>query len=292
MAWPTDRRPDDALTGEFVPEIWSARVINHVRSNLVAMNVVNTSWRDQLARGDKLHIPVMAALSATVVDPTQTAAISAAVQTTFGTTAETLTIDKWYEVPVQIDDSVKKQTQVGNLLQLAADNGAYELALTLDTDVNSLYSGLSSSSVYGNDGQTFTDNILIDLMELLDEANVPRADRSLVGDPSVLADAYRIDKFMSFDYSNDPLGGQGGFSGRILAYNLPIFTTNNLAAATTGGYGVLIHREAIGLVVQDPIDMELSRVASAASDLIYMRMLWGADELRDTFGKSFYTRKK
>ena len=164
MAWPTDRRPDDALTAEFVAEIWSARVIPAVKSNLVCVGVVDTSWQDQLARGDVMHIPVMTSLTASVVDTTVTAAINATnVQTTFGTTAETLTIDKWYEVPVQIDDSTKLQTQVPMLLEKAAERGAYEIAKVMDTDVNSMFSGLGgySTSAYGSDGQAFTDDILI-----------------------------------------------------------------------------------------------------------------------------------
>jgi len=107
----------------------------------------------------------------------------------------------------------------------------------------------------------------------------------------MLADCLRIDKFMSKDYSNKTMGKMGGYRGTIDAYDLPVFITNNLSAATTGAYGVLIQKEAIGLAIQMPMDIEKDRVAAAASDLIYVRCLWGADELRDTFGKSFYTRK-
>jgi len=300
MAWPTTRRPSDALTGEFVAELWSSKVINHVRSYLVCAQVVNTTWKDQLAKGDQVHIPVMTALTASVVDPSTTAAINASnVQTTFGTTAESVTIDKWYECPVQIDDSVKAQSQVGNLLEIAADNAAYALEKVIDTDVNTLFSGLyTAGGAYGADGQTFTDDILIALMEQLDKNDCPREKRSLVGDPSMLADCYKIDKFMSYDYSKNPLGnvqnvaGTGGYRGTIVAYNLPVYITNNLTDATTGSYGVLLHPDAIGLVIQSAPTVEKDRVASAASDVIYIRCLWGSDELRDTFGYAFYTRAK
>jgi len=293
MAWPTDRRPDDALTGEFVPVIWSAKVIDHVKSYLPCINVVDTSWRVMLARGDALTIPVMTGLTASVVDTTVTAAINSSnVQTTFGTTAETLTIDKWYEVPVQIDDSTRRQTQVAGLLEKAVKNASYAIEKVIDTDVNSMYSTLGGTTYPNADGDIFDDDTLISLMETLDENDVPREERSLVGDPSLLADCYKIDKFMSYDYSKSPIGGMGGYRGTVVAYNLPIYITNNLTAATTGAYGVLIHKEAIGLAIQDPLDIEKSRVASAASDVVYVRALWGADELRDTFGKAFYTRKK
>jgi len=293
MAWPTDRRPSDALTGELVPEIWSARFIEHTMSYLPCINVVDTEWRSQLAKGDVLHIPVMTTLTASVVDPTMTYAINSTnVQTTFTTTAETLTIDKWYEVPIQIDDSTKKQTQIPALLEKRQKSAAYAIEKTIDSDVNSLFSGLNTSAgVYGSDGQTFTDDILIALMETLDEADVPAENRALVADPSTLADCRKIDKFMSYDYTKNPLGSKS-FKGVISAYDVPFYVTNNLTAVSsgTGSYGALLHKEAIGLAIQMPMDIEKDRVASAASDLIYVRCLWGADELRDTFGISFYTR--
>jgi len=293
MAWPTDRRPSDALTGELVPEIWSAKFIEHVMSYLPCINVVNTEFRSELAKGDVLHIPVMTTLTASVVDPTVTAAINSSnVQTTFTTTAETLTIDKWYEVPIQVDDSVKKQTNIPNLLESRQRSAAYAIEKTVDTDVNGLFSGLSTSAgVYGSDGQTFTDDIMVALMEQLDEADVPPMDRALVGDPSTLADCRKIDKFMSYDYTKNPLGSTA-FKGVISPYDVPFYVTNNLTAATTGAYGALLHKEAIGLAIQMPLDVEKDRVAAAASDLIYVRCCWGADELRDTFGVAFYTRKQ
>ena len=295
MAWPTDRRPDDALTGEFVPQVWSARVINHVRSYLVSMNVVNTTWKAELAKGDKVWIPVMTELTAYDVDTTTTAVINN-MNTTLGTTAEFITIDHWKEVPVQIDDSTAKQTQVGNYLAIGANNASYALEKAIDAQVHALFSGLGTTQ--GADGQTFTDDILIAYMQTLDEADVPRENRSLVGDPSMLADIYKIDKFMSFDYSQAPLGqdgktvaGTGGFAGNIVAYKLPVFITNRLTAATTGNYGCLLHKDAIGLAIQSAPSAEKYRAHAAHSDIVNISAFWGEDELRDTFGVNFYTRK-
>ena len=289
MAWPSDRRPSDALTGEYVPQIWSARVFDHVRSHLVAAMTVNQSFRAELTMGDKVWIPVAAELSGGAVDPTATSVLTN-MNTSFGTTALSITIDTWWEVPFQIDDSVKQQTQVGNLLEMGALNASYALEKKLDTDVNTLYSTLSSSSVQGSDGQTFTDDLLIALMEGLDEANVPRVNRSLIGDPSTVADIYKIDKFMTYDYSRETFTTDG-FVGRIPAYNLPFFVTNNLVSAGTGNYGVLLHPDAIGLVIQGGFVTEKWRESKRHSDIVNISTMFGSDELRDTFGKAFYTRK-
>jgi len=241
-----------------------------------------------MSMGDKLWIAVMTELSGADVDVTTTGVFTN-MNTTAGTTAESVTIDHWKEVPIQIDDSVKRQTQVGNLLEKMADNAAYTLEKLIDAEVHALYSGLGTT--YGSDGQTFTDDILIALIEQLDEGDVPRELRSLVGDPSMLADCYKIDKFMTYDYSKNPVGGQGGYRGTVVAYDLPIYVTNHLTAASIGNYGCLIQREAIGLIIQDPPDVEKWRAGDRHSDIVNISAMWGEDELRDTFGANFYTRK-
>ena len=305
MAWPDTRRPTDALNATYglIPYVYSARVINHVRSNLISINLVNTTWKAELTMGEKVYIPVInTEMSANTVDPSTTAAIGGNTNTAAGaTTAETITIDHWKEVPVMIDDSVKRQTQVKNLLDIQADNAAYALEKSIDAQIHVLYSGLSSSlGVYGSDGQTFSDDILIAVMEGLDEAEVPRNDRALIGDPSMLADIYKIDKFMSYDYSQRPMGlesiqqgGQGGYRGMIVAYQLPVYVTNHLTAvsAGTGNYGCLLHRDAIGLAIQSAPDVEVWRAPAAHSDVVNISAMWGEDEIRDTFGRAFYTRK-
>ncbi|KKN56938.1 hypothetical protein LCGC14_0567300 [marine sediment metagenome] len=290
MAWPTDRRPSDALTGEFVPQMWSAKVLDHVKSNLVCVNAVNTTWKSELKIGDKVWIPLLAAMTGAAVDVTTTGVLTN-MNTTVGGTDVFITVDTWWEVPWQLDDSVKLQTQVGDLAEKAAANCAYALEKKIDTDVNALFSTLTSSTVYGTDGQTFTDDIMIALMELLDEADVPRTDRSLIVDPSTVADIYKIDKFMTYDYSRKTFSTDG-YVGTLPAYNVPVFVTNNLTAvgSGTGSYGALIHRDAIGLVIQDGPTVEKWREPKRHSDIINVSAVFGSDVLRTTFGKSFYTR--
>jgi len=287
MAWPTDRRPADILTGEGVPELWAAKILDHTRSGLVADKVVNTTWGELLAKGDKLWIPISSELTGAAVDVTTTGVITN-VNTDFLGTAVSITVDTWWEVPVQIDDSSKRQTQIPALLEKKAKDAAYAWNKKLDSDVCALFSSLTSTWA-GSDGQTFTDDILLALMEGLDEADIPE-ERAIVGDPSMVADMRKIDKFMTFDYSTNPLR-TAGYRGRVDAYDLPVFYTNNLTAATTGNYGALIHKDAIGVGVQSPMDVEAWREPKRHSDFINTSGFYGVDVLRATFGAYFYSRK-
>lgn len=284
--YPT-RIPSDALTGEFVQETWSTKVLDHMKSNLVSVNVVNTTWSSQLSKGDKLWIPLLAALTANIVDVSDTS-FTSHTNTTIGGTDVYITIDKWYDCIVQIDDSVKLQTQVGGLPEKITTNAAYAIEKVIDTDVNAMFASLTTTW-RGSDGQTFTDDLLISLMEGLDEADVPRTERALVGDPSMVADLYKIDKYMSYDYSKSVFSTDG-FIGKIVPYNLPVFVSNNLTDAGTGNDGALIHRDAIGMGIQQNLKVEKWRQPDRHSDMIGVSALWGADILRTAFGATFYTR--
>jgi len=286
--WATSRIPDDIAsgTGYGIPEIYSARVIDHVRSNLVCVGAVDTTWRAQLAVGNKVWIPTLTTQTASVVDVTTDwggTSNSHMGTDTFGTVAS-ITVDKWYESPVQLSDGEALQTQIPGLLQKMASNAGYQIAKQIDTEVNTLFASLTTTK-RGTDGQTFTDDILIDLMELLDEAEVPRTDRSLLIDPSVLADMYKIDKFVNRDY-NQTLTGEIGRT----PYGDNILLTNNLVDAGTGNDCALLHKEAIGAVIQMPPKVEFYRYASRHSDVINTSAIFGADVLRSTFGAVFYSR--
>lgn len=293
MSWASgDRRPTEALNDEFVPEIWSSKVIQHVRENLVCVNLVNTSWKAELTVGDKLIIPTMIAITGQAVNPQLTSVLPAGLVTDWTGDDLSITINVWWEIPIIIDDSVKRQSQVGNLLEQGASNAAFGLEKKIDLDTNAYFSGLGGfskgSTAYGSDGQTFTDDIMIYMNEYLDEGDVPRENRGLAIDPSTLADIYKIDKFVRMDYQKLPVSASGNV-GQM--YGIPVYVTNNLSPAATGGFGCLLHKDAIGLVIQDGPTVEKWRHHGAHADVVTVSAMWGVDELRNTFGIPYYTRK-
>jgi hypothetical protein len=286
--FPSSRYPSSAESYEYIPQQWSAKIIEAVQSNLVCVGAVNTTWKTEIAKGDKVWIPVGSGLTSGHVDVT--ADMGGNMNTNFGAAAVYITIDKWDECPVQIDDGTKAQTQVTDLVAVLGKRAGYELAKAIDTDVNSMFygggTGLTGTWA-GSDGQTFGDDLLIALMEGLDEADVPRTDRSLIVDPSCLADMYKIDKFVHKDY-NQTLTGEIGRT----PYGDTILITNNLTAVGgTGNYGALIHKDAIGLALQQTPTIENFRWALRHSDVINVSAIWGCDVLRPTFGNYFFTRK-
>lgn len=275
----------EMITAKFVPEMYAKEALLTAKSNLVCHTSFNTTYKADLKKGYKVSIPVFSAASTTEVTPGS--------EPTSGDLASSspvsITIDKWYESSAEISDLISIETLADYMKGAAIETG-YGIMKTVDLDVSSLFSTLGSSSIYGSDGQTFTDDIFIALTETLDEADVPDDGfRSLIGDPSMRADMFKIDKFVRMDYINGSPTTNGLFG---MLYNAKCKVSNNLTAATTGNYGVLAHRDAIGIVIQSNPRVRYWDMGYKFLTKIITDCAWGADEIRDTFGKAFYTRKK
>jgi len=285
----SDRVPAGADTNKFVPKLYCQRVIDAAKKELVAWDAISSEWRNDLVKGNILYIPKTNAITATeVVVGTKGTSLNP-----FATGAVTLTINQWYEAPVDIDYMTLRQTQA-DIEGEAAREAAYAIDVQMDTSVCTLFSSLGgySTSAYGADGQTLTDDILIYLKETLDEADVPMVtgDRSLICDPSSLADILKIDKLVAADYVK--IGAvTNGIIGHSI-YGCTVRVTNNLVAvsAGTGSYGCMLHKRAIASAAQidtawvkEYEDLHLRRYHSES--------LWGVIEAQDTFGIPYFTRK-
>ena len=251
-------------------------------SNLVVANAFTHRFSPNLRKGYKLSIPVMSEISTTEVTPnTEPTAQDAAG------TAATITIDNWFEATVEVSPLIEIEQEADYLAE-AAKAAAYALNKKIDTSVGVLHSALTGGSVFGADGQTFTDTIFRGLVETLDEADVPDEGRFLIGDPSMKSDLLNIDKFVRNDFINGSPTTNGMFG---TLYNSKILITNNLTAATTGNYGVYAHPDAIGVVIQKNPRARVYDLGWKFITKIIVDSAWGADEIRDLFGKAFYTRK-
>ncbi len=270
----------ESITAKYVPEIFSKNVIMHTKSNLVIASRVNTDYRKELRVGYKAHIPLMSEVTdADVVPGTAPTPINILGSPT------SIEVTEWKVAAVEEHDMQEIEDAVG-YLDKAAQSCAYRIAKRVDTALGALFAALGSS-VYGSDGQTLTDDIILALMEYLDEGDVPEDDRCIILDPSSKVDLLKIDKFVRNDYVREPVVPTGKF-GQI--YNMSVFITNNLAEASTGHYGVMMHRDALGLVIQENPRSQRIHIPQEFRTLYTVDVIYGVGSLRDTFGRPFYTR--
>jgi len=151
-----------------------------------------------------------------------------------------------------------------------------------------LNSGSAGSTGKGTDGSKVTDQVLIDCVEDLDEANAPEEGRVWVFDPSVKADILTIDKFVRMDYFASDVIPTGGFRKDI--YGAPLLITNNLTVKSTGNYGVYMHKKALTVVISE--NMTVDRVEQPLKHQLTLNTtaLWGVIELMEDWGLPVMTR--
>ena len=274
----------EEITGMFIPEMYSKEVIMHTMSNLVVANAVNTQYKKDLRYGSVVNIPVMSEVTTAEVTPGTASTVINAVGSPVS-----VTIDRW-RVAVVSESEMMAVEDYADYLSEAAKSCAYAIVKDIDTNVGSLFSALAGGTVQGADGQDLNDDVILALLEYLDAGDVPNDNRSLIGDPSSKADVLKIDKFVRNDYIRSSAPIQTGQFGEI--YGMPFLITNNLTATTTGNYGAMIHRDCIGLVIQKGPYAQRVPKPWEHQTIYQVKVMYGADEIRDTFGKSFYTRAK
>lgn len=281
------RVPSTTSTNLYSPSIYLNKVIEASKSQLVNVAAVNTEWLSGAAKGQIFYIPKTNTVTASeVVVGTKGTALNP-----LNTTGVTVTMNQWYEAPVDIDDMSKFQSQVA-LDNYASAEAAYAIDAAVDLYVSSFYSTLNGSSVQGTDGSAITDDLLIYCMELLDEANAKRdGNRSLILDPSAVADMMKFDKFVTQAY----VGAAGAVANGVVMAGHPIYgcsvrVTNNLTASSTGNYCVMMHKDAIACKVQ--IHNAWQKEFKELHETRYhSEALYGASEAQDALGVPFYSRK-
>lgn len=284
------RVPTTVDTNLFIPKLYCNRVIEAAKSELVAWDAISSEWRNDLTKGNILYITKSNTISANeVIVGTK----HATPENPFNTTGVTLTIDQWWEAPVDIDYMTLRQSHV-DIEGIASTEAAYAIRVEIDGSVCDLFSTLGgySATAYGTDGQTLSDDILLYMKETLDEYDVPMvlADRSLIVDPSALVDMLKIDKLLSADYIKIGAVANGIIGNSVYGCKVRVTNALTVSEGTVGSYGCLLHRKAIASAAQidtawvkEYEDLHLRRYQSEA--------LWGVTVAQAYFGIPFYTRK-
>lgn len=182
----------------FIPELWSARLLNALDKSHVFANVVNRDYEGDIKKmGDTVHINTIGAV--TIGTYTSNTDFSSGPET-LATTDQTLTIDQAKYFNFQVDDIDAAQA-AGDIMDKAMTRAAYGLADASDKYIAGILAGaadatntvstsavaLTSSNVYEN---------VVKMRTILDKANVPTAGRWLVIPPEMYALILLDDRFV------------------------------------------------------------------------------------------------
>jgi hypothetical protein len=255
----------------FIPTIWSARLNEGFKRNLVYGNCVNTDYEGEIeGQGSSVKINSIGAV--TIGDYDKSAGIGKPEELT--SEQRTLLIDQAKYFNFQVDDIDKAQANV-DLLEEGIKEAAFGLANTADRYIAGFYTEVKAGNTIGDDTTpivpTKSDayDYLVDLGVILDESDVPEDNRFVV----VPAWFYGLlVKDPRFTKEMDVM--RTGFVGNI--DNMAVYKSNNVPNTTGTKYKIIAgHKSAISFAGQ--VDsVEAYRPESQFSDAIKGLQVYGA----------------
>src|SRR5690606_31116060 len=269
----------------FVPELWSSRLLVATRKALVyaAPGVVNRDYEGEISEaGDTVRITSVSRPTVGTYTPGSTTI----TPETLTTGQRTLTVDQAKYWAFEIDDVDKRQAK-SDLIPQAMSEAAYALADTVDQYVAGLYTQIASGNflnVQGSPIDTHTkatdayDKVLVPLRTKLTKANVPTAGRYVVVPPEFYASLLLDERFIAADKAATDAGLRNGFVGRAAGFD--IYESNNCPVPT--GDTTVIQagvKEAITFAEQIS-KTEAYRPENSFSDAVKGLALYGAKVLR------------
>jgi N4-gp56 family major capsid protein len=306
---------DKTAAGTFIPEIWSDEIIAAYQKNLKMAPLVKKLVMSG-KKGDKLHIP----------KPTRGAAAAKAEATAVTIQANlegelTVDINRHFEYSRLIEDIVEVQA-LNSLRQFYTEDAGYALATKIDTDLHSCGTGFGGggsvvfadsvlptdyqhTGCFFNDGGTttqYTDDTLVagdefidaffrDMIQKLDDNNVPMENRVLIIPPATRNAIMGIDRYVSSDF----VSGQAVQSGLIgNLYGVDVYVSANCATIEAAGdntassvdtrAAMLFHKDAIVLAEQQSVRSQTQYKQEYLSTLYTADCLYGVQVYRPEAG--------
>ncbi len=294
------------VAGNFIPELWSDEVIGAYKSNLVVANVV-TKLNHKGKKGDTIHIPVPSRGSASAKAANTQVTLSAATNSVVN-----VSLDKHYEYSKLIEDIAEVQA-LASMRKFYTDDAGYALAKQVDSDLIDLGEGFQSgattdgsyTTAYIGSGTTLwsgsneadlDDDGLRALILVLDNADVPMDNRSLIVPPVCANDLLGINRFTEQAYIGSGDALKTGKIGQI--YGVDVFISTNCDTVGSGGgtgssgggterVGILMHKDALVLAEQVGVRSQTQYKQEYLGDLFTSDTIYGVKELRNDAGVCF-----
>lgn len=299
----------------FIPEIWSDEIIAAYQKNLKMAPLVKKLAMSG-KKGDKLHIPKP------VRGDANAKAADTAVTIIANTEGElTVDIDRHFEYSRLIEDIVEVQA-LNSLRQFYTEDAGYALATKIDADLHSCGTGFGnggavvfSGSVaptdyqhtgcFFNDGGTttqytddtmvaadvFTDAFFRNMIQKMDDNNVPMESRVLIIPPSVRNTIMGIDRYVSSDFVSGSTVNSG-LIGNL--YGVDVYVSANCATIEAAGdntassidtrAALLFHKDAIVLAEQQSVRSQTQYKQEYLSTLYTADCLYGVQVYRPEAG--------
>lgn len=229
----------------FLSTVWSARINENLKKQLVYGNCVNTDYEGEITdQGQTVKINAIGEI--TIGDYNKSTGMGIPEELTDSSVS--LVIDQAKFFNFRVDDIDRAQANA-DIMDAAMRDAAHGLANAADQYIASLYVEVDPANTIGDDtnpvvlDKTNVFDYLVDLSILLDEANVPDLDRFVVVPAWVYGLLLKDDRFA---YQPDVL--RTGYVGEISG--MAVYKSNNVPVVN-GKYKIMAgYRGAIAFAGQ------------------------------------------
>ena len=182
----------------FIPQIWSSRLLKHLDMNLVFKSLVNTDYEGEIKNfGDTVRVNQIGNIKVENWAKTQNV-----VPQDLDSTQAILTIDQARYFAFQVYDVDAAQANV-NLMDAAMERAAFSLAKDIDTFIAGKYkeagikldNGYTVVSGEASTGEITAYDLIVEISSKFDEKNVPDSGRWLVIPPWFHAMLLKSDEY-------------------------------------------------------------------------------------------------
>lgn len=295
----------------FLPEIYSKKVLNFFRKASVIEGITNTDYAGEISGyGDTVKI-----IKEPTIDVHQYERGADVAKTTLADAETTLVVDTANAFKFIVDDIETSMSHV-NFKEVASSSAAYALRDAFDAGVIAeMFAGVSSSSpdhIIGSDSATADATLAhatnsvdllgsdgtgvdpLDLMarmaRLLDDQSIPEEGRWFLAPPSFYEELSQSgSKLLSVDFN----AGQGSLrnglvsSGKLRGFDM--YKSNNVASTSNATGKVLAGHISSTATAQAITSTEVLRDPDSFGDIVRGLHVYGAEVLRpEALVSAFY----
>jgi hypothetical protein len=208
----------------FIPEVWSQKLLKIFDENAVMANLVNRDYEGDIqAAGDVVKVRTFG--DVTINDYTRDQTISFQALTD---PMQEMTIDQQKYFAFKVDDLDKAQANI-DILEGYTKRAAIGIRNVVDSHLLSHADDVDAGNVIGSTGSPITltsSNIygyIADMGELLDGGNIPSENRHLVITPKVKTLLLKSDEFTRASNLGDTVV-QNGYIGNVAGFGVHVST--------------------------------------------------------------------
>lgn len=281
----------------FIPQIWSARLLQNLNEAHVFANLVNRDYEGDIKGvGDTVKINAIGRV--TIGPYTKNTNMAAAETLTDAQT--TLVIDKANYFNFQIDD-IDKAQQKPKVMDEAMREAAYGLSRAVDTELAKIHTSTPAGNKVGGDGANAKFGLvltagsslydyLVDLKVILDENNCPDDGRRWVVVPAWAHGALLKD---SRFVNATEMGNQIRMNGLIgKAAGLNVYLSNNVTddGKSVKTYRIIASHPAAVSYAEQISGVEAYRPELRFADAVKGLHVWGYKVVRPALVATLYAK--